>query len=226
MPADETTLLSGGNEDVAAAEFTYFLMETSEHIAEHWKAIMIMGVVNVMTGVGCLLFPVFSTQLVELFLVSLVFATGLLNMMAVCASSSNHDNRRQQSPLFWVGFSQVLVAILMYLNPFVTLTIMTLLIAVTFMLLGSVQFALARQCRGQMAARALMMGSGILAVLMSITICLSLDLAKWYAIGVLVGVNLVNIGMNRIVMGLYGRKLANSDGSEESWRAVLDADFV
>lgn len=226
MPADETTLLSGTNdEDVAA---TFLPLETTEYIAEHWKGIFLIGVLNVVTGVACLMNPIFSTQLVEIFLVALVLGAGLLNIMAVVCGSSEHFSSPQhrRSPLFWVGLSQVVLALLMYLNPFVTLTVMTIFVAVLFMLMGSIQFALARQSQGRVAARALMMVSGLMAVFVSIVICVSMDTAKWYAIGVLMGVNLVNIGTNRVLVGLYGRKLAQSDGTEESWRSVLDADFV
>ena len=228
MPADETTLLSGGTDNNDAAA-TFLLLETAEHIAEHWKGIFLIGVLNVVTGVACLMNPIVSTQIVEIFLVALVLSAGLLNMMAVVCGSTDRNvssPQHRRSPLFWVGFAQVLLAILMYLNPFVTLTIMTLLVAVMFMMMGSIQFALARQGHGQVAARALMMVSGLMAVFVSLIICLSMDTAKWYAIGVLVGVNLVNIGTNRILVGLYGRKLAQSDGTEEPWRSVLDADFV
>lgn len=230
MPTDETTLLSG--DDTAEVNAAFLFLETNEHIAEHWKGIFLVGVFNVVTGVGCLMNPIFSTQVVEIFLVALVLGSGLLNiMLVVCGGLDAADNSLPQqhyrrSPLFWVGFCQVLLAILMYLNPFVTLTIMTFLVAVMFMLMGSVQFALARQSHGRIAARALMMTSGLMAIFVSILICLTMDTAKWYAIGVLLGVNLVNIGTNRMLVGLYGRKLAQSDGTEESWRAVLDADFV
>ena len=240
MPADETTLLSQHNlsDDAgnAAANTAFLLLETNEYIAEHWKGIFFIGVFNVITGTGCLMNPIFSTQVVELFLVMLVLGSGILNIMAVVCGGgtvgsddddSFYSPRHRRSPLFWVGFSQVLLAILMYLNPFVTLTILTFFVAVIFMLMGSIQFALARQQNhGRIAARALMMTSGLMAVLVSIIICLTMDTAKWYAIGVLMGVNLVNIGTNRILVGLYGRKLSQPDGSEESWRSVLDADFV
>ena len=164
----------------------------------------------------------FATQVAVLFMVTLVFAMGLLNVLTICASE--FDNR--QSPIFWVGFAQILLAVLMYLNPFFTLTILTFLVAVTFMLLGGVQVAVAIQYRERMAAKVLMLISGAAAILLSIIICFSMPMAKWYTIGVLMGVNLVNIGANRVVAGLYGRKIAASDGSHESWRSYLDADLV
>lgn len=224
MPADETTLLRGDEEATAEA---FVFLETSEHIAQNWKHILILGILNIITGIGCLFFPVFATQVAELFLVSLIFSMGLLNVLAVCASSETGSSAYQQSPIFWVGFCQILLAILMYTNPFFTLTILTFLIAVTFMLLGSIQIALARRYRERMAARALMMLSGALAVLMSIIIILFMPTAKWYTIGVLLGVNLVNIGTNRVVIGLFGKKIAESDDTTvESWRSYLDADIV
>jgi uncharacterized membrane protein HdeD (DUF308 family) len=219
MPADETTLLTGDREVAAAILF----MDTTEEIARHWRWILFMGFFNILTGGGCLLFPIFATEVAELFVTSLVFATGLLNMMTICA---NEQGSSHQNHFFWVGVAQVLLAFLMFTNPFFTLTILTFLVAVTFVALGSVQIAAARKYREMIAARGLMFVSGSVAIVMSFLICLSMPTAKFYTIGVLMGVNLINIGTNRIIIALYGRRIASSDASAESWRSYLDADLV
>ena len=69
-------------------------------------------------------------------------------------------NIEEERKPFWVGFAQILLAVLMYLNPFFTLTILTFFVAVTFMLLGGVQVAVAIQYRERMAAKVLMLISG------------------------------------------------------------------
>ena len=230
MPADETTLLTGApqdNNNDADAFAAFVAMETTEMIAQNWRSILLSGVLNVITGAGCLMFPVFATEVAQLFIISLVFAIGLVNVLSMCCGTGmDHQNNPRQRPLFWVGVVQLLLAVLMYLNPFVTLSILTYFVAVIFMLLGSIQIAIARRYRDRMAARALMMFSGALSVLMSILICLTLPTAKYYTIGVLFGVNIFNVGINRVIIGLYGRKIASSDGSHESWRSYLDADLV
>jgi len=203
-----------------------FLVETEQHLKESWKSILILGIVNTISGLFCLLFPVFATQLAELFLISLVFATGLLNMGMVCFSSNatTTESYQRQGVLFWMGFFQVVAALFMYLIPVFTLTVLTFIIAVAFMMLGSFQIALARQYRTTMAAATFQMLSGAMSVFLSIVIVLSIDTAKWYSLGILLGANILTTGCNRIVLGLYGRKLANTDPDADSWRYVLDHD--
>ena len=221
MTENETTSLQGdGNRSDPTASI--FMMESVEFISANWKSILCMGICNLITGTSCLLFPVFATQIAEIMLISLVFVSGLLNVLTICVA----DNDRQQSPLFWIGLVQIVVAALMYKNPFLTLTVLTFLIAVAFMMLGTIQIYMARQYRDRIAGRALMIISGASTVLMSFIICLSMPTAKWYTIGVLMGVNLVNIGCNRVIIGLYGRKLASSHDDTERWQSLLDADLV
>lgn len=224
MQANENSVLTGDQQEETTA---FLLLETVERVAQNWKQILGIGILNIVTGMGCLIFPSFATQAVELFLICIVFATGLLNMLTICANSRHsYEPSYQQSPIFWVGFCQVILAILMYSSPWFTLTVLTYLIAVTFMLLGAMQIAIARRYRDRIAARALSHISGSLAVLMSIIICLSMPTARWVTIGVLLGVNLINVGTNRVVIGLYGRKLAESHDDAESWRSYLDADSI
>lgn len=224
MPADEATLLSGGSRERPEATATFLYYETPEEISRSWKSIIFAGVLNIILGLACLMFPIFSTQVAELFLTSLVFATGLLNVLTICA---NERSNSHQKHLFWVGLVQLVLSFLMFTNPFFTLTFLTCLVAICFMLLGSVQIAAARKYRDLIAARGLLIFSGLLAIIMSIVILLSMPTAKWVTIGVLMGVNLVNIGFNRVIIGLYGRRMAEfSDEDVESWRAYLDADLV
>ncbi|CAB9497163.1 expressed unknown protein [Seminavis robusta] len=225
MTVNEATLLNGDGQS-STAQASIFMMESAEFVAANWKSILCVGFSNLLAGVGCLMFPVVATQLAEIFLTSLVFAAGVLNTLTICSNDS--ANTTQQSPHFWVGVAQIFLAALMYTNPFFTLTVLTFLVALTFMMLGSIQISIARRHRDRVAARALMIISGASAIIMSFIICLSMPTARWFTIGVLMGVNLINVGTSRIVLGLYGRKLASAgdDDTVESWRSLLDSDIV
>ena len=74
MQANENSVLTGDQQEETTA---FLLLETAERIAQNWKQIIGIGILNIMTGMGCLLFPAFATQAVELFLICIVFATGL-----------------------------------------------------------------------------------------------------------------------------------------------------
>jgi uncharacterized membrane protein HdeD (DUF308 family) len=216
--ADEYTRLAdtGGttSEDAATA---MVLLETLEEIQEHWKWILTMGVYNVAVGMLCLLFPIFATKVGYLSLALIVVVSGMVSVTAVCF----HPQGFRHS-LFWVGLFQIFLGVFLSLHPFLTLTIMTLFIAVMFWVLGSLQIAVARQ-NPQMAARGLIMVSGLMAIVMSVLILLAMPMAQWYTIGVLLGVNLLNLGTSRILLALYGRSLALSDDRVD-WKYYLETD--
>mmetsp|Transcript_4007 Transcript_4007/g.5768 ORF Transcript_4007/g.5768 Transcript_4007/m.5768 type:complete len:219 (-) Transcript_4007:17-673(-) len=197
-------------------------LETSEYLAENWKCIIITGVFNILTGVVCLLFPFYTTRFTSILIVSVLFTAGIFNIFAICSSAT-------PGPTALIGILQVFTAALMYSDPFLTLSMLTIFIAAIFMILGFAQVVTAWRNKGKVAARILMMFSGAMAIAMSVIILLTMETSKWFTIGLLVGVNLINLGTNRIVAGFYGHKIAKSQNDEESmenWRSVLDADIV
>lgn len=218
MATETTPLNENQGETLNASMF----LETSEHIAQNWKCIFVTGVFNILMGIVCLLFPAYTTQFTSVFIVSLLFVAGLFNVFAICSSSN-------PGPTALIGVLQVFTAAMMYSDPFLTLSMLTLFIACIFMMLGFAQVATAWRNKGKVAARALMMVSGALAIAMSVIIIMTMETSRWFTIGILVGVNLINLGTNRIIVGLYGRKIASAqlnEDSVESWRSVLDADIV
>jgi len=211
MPVDENTLLIDSPEEAMA---WLAAIETADEIAQNWRWIFVVGTINVVTGIACLMFPILATQAAEIVLAAAIFVTGCFLMTTVtytAAGTSHH--------FFWLGLVQVVLAIIMFFHPLFTLTVLTIFIAIMFMAVGAFQVALTRQ-NPNMAGRSWTLVSGILAILMSVIITLGMPFSSWYTIGVLLGVNLLNIGLNRIALSCYGRSLANS----EEWnRRVTEA---
>jgi uncharacterized membrane protein HdeD (DUF308 family) len=185
-------------------------VETAEQIAAKWKSILILGILNVVTGIFCLWIPTLASVAVELFLVATVMASGLLHLLWGCSAEPGH-----QSDFYLLGGAQVIVAVLMYLHPYFTLTVLTFIVAVLFMMLGATRLTVARN-NPDMPLRSLMFLSGVSAIALSVFICLFLPVAKWFTIGLLLGVNLINIGVARIALALQGRQLASSSNGEYS----------
>jgi hypothetical protein len=51
--------------------------------------------------------------------------------------------------------------------------------------------------------------------------------AQWYTVGTLLGVNLINIGLARIVLACYNQSLATAGADSmaiSSWQIYLEAD--
>ena len=217
MPVDESTVLTA---TASRRRILHLALETTEDIALHWKWILIAGLVNLVMGTACLLFPIWATQVVGFTLTIIVLITGICNIML--ALSMQHS-------FVWLGCFQILIAIFMYMHPLFTLTALTLVIAILFMMLGTAQIILVRLNR-QQAGRALALFSGLLAIVMSIFIIAFMPMTTWYTIGTLLGVNLINIGLARIVLACYGQSLAavgGTDSTETSgWQNYVEADYI
>lgn len=224
-PANSSTPLVDGADNssstTAAETFAVYVgtFESPEAIKSHWKWILAIGIFNFITGILCLLFPVLATSSIEIALASLVFVSGLVNVVSVSYDGSRH-------PLLPLGLVQILLAIFMFLNPVFMLALLTLVAAIIFMSAGVFQISVAKQ-NSAVAGRGMMMLSGILAILMSLLIVIFMPTAQWITLGVLFGVNLVNLGAARILLALYGRSLASEDrSSSDSWRNVMESGFT
>ncbi|GKZ01144.1 hypothetical protein MPSEU_001065900 [Mayamaea pseudoterrestris] len=214
-----TPLIANDAEFAFAAQF----IETQEEIASHWKVILFTGIVNIATGIACLCAPVIATQVVEIFLVSLIFVSGIFNVVGALFFSE----RRHGHQFFWMGLLQILIAVVMYMHPFGTLAFLTFFISFVFMMFGSFQMAIAMQ-NARMGARGVMFLSGALTVILSVIILMSMPMSAWITIGVLVGANLVNIGLARIGVACYGRSMSGQATlmTDESWRRYVDYGFI
>lgn len=196
-------------------------LETLEEIAQSWAWIGAFGIFNLLFGVGCLLFPILASQAMELALSCSMIGAGCFHLFAASIAQEG-----LKVFLLGIGLLQIMVAFLMFMNTFGVLTLITLFIAVVFMTAGIFQITLARQ-NPEMAARGLNMLSGVIAVAMSVIIILGFPGSSWYTIGILVGVNHVNIGICRLIMSFYGlslsrkQELGNPETLRENSRSIL-----
>ena len=224
--SDASAILTSSNSTSSTPDPHYYpLLETPRDLEQHWVGMGVLGVMNILCGVACLCFPILASWAAELTLTLAVLLIGLSNLTAVSFGVQGYYH-----PYFALGLFQVLTAMIMYSHPFGTLTVLTLLVVTVFMLVASLQISVA--CYGAYdlpslslsanhananrtstympatTGRGLTMLTGILALTMSMMILVDMPLSSWYTIGLLLGVNLVNIGVNRILLSCHGRSLA------------------
>ncbi|GKY93395.1 hypothetical protein MPSEU_000307100 [Mayamaea pseudoterrestris] len=193
-----TTPLLNVDEEIAIASH---IAATPEEVAGNWHYLFLTGLIDTVVGVACLVAPLLATQVVSLVLVVLVFCTGLFNVSTVCVTE-----RGYQHQFFWVGVVEIFVAMILYFHRLGTMTLLTILIAVSFMIFGSLEMTVAQQDE-RMAARGLTFFSGILTLILSILIIVVMPITQWDTVGVLLGANLINIGICRVIVALYGRSI-------------------
>ena len=197
--SSETTPLVNVDEEMAIAAH---IAATPEEVASNWKFLLLTGMVDSLVGIGCLFVPLLATNVVSLIFVVIVFISGCVNMATVCCM-----RRGYQHQFFWVGIIEIIISLLLYFQRFGTLTMLTVLIAFAFMIFGSLEMTVSQQDQ-RMAARGLTFFSGILTLVFSLLIVIAMPVTEWSTIGVLLGANLLNIGICRIIVALYGRSIA------------------
>jgi uncharacterized membrane protein HdeD (DUF308 family) len=116
MTAEDTPLL--------ATPTIFVGVETLDEIQQNWHWIGAFGLFNVVFGTFCLLFPVLASQAVELALSYAVLMSGSLHLAAVCfVSPDTTFGNHHKAQLFTVGIVQIVLAALMFTQPFGVLTI-------------------------------------------------------------------------------------------------------
>ena len=184
------------------------LVMEAEEVARNWAWIMAFGIFHVALGTACLMFPVFASQVAALALTYMVFASACIHLVGACFS-----DEFSAATLLPAGLVQLTIAILMFLHPYGALYVITFFIAVVYMSAGSYQISVARQSQ-QMAARGLSILSGVLAVALSIIIIIGLPATSWITIGILIGVNHINIGFCRLIISCYGLRFSQIEGAD------------
>jgi uncharacterized membrane protein HdeD (DUF308 family) len=180
-------------------------LETLETIARNWAWIGAFGVLNFIFGVLCLLYPVWASEAVGLLLACTVTFAGCFHFSISWAYPT--DFRWQ---LLLLGAVQIFLGVLMFLHPKELLTFLTFMIALVFMSVGGFLISYARQ-NSRLAARGLNILSGILMIVFSIYVILGMPYTSWITVGILLGVNYINMGFTRIMVASFGLRLSRQE---------------
>ena len=174
---------------------------TSVHL--HWRFCLAEGAVLIILGLAALVIP--RTLAVDilfgwLFLISGI--TGLITTFWVRAAPG----------FMWSLFSAflgIVAGLLLLMSPRAVLSV-TLILIVFFVIEGiaSVMYALGhkRGCFGQWQG---MMISGIIDLVLAAAIIVGLPGSAQWALGLLVGINLISGGVALVAMALHGRTLSS-----------------
>lgn len=184
-----------------AAEVDVAVLEYE--LSTNWGFILAAGLVNVICGFFALMSPVAATVVVLIFLSSAMILMGITNLLGVCYVENCYRLVSLLSGLF-----MLLLGILMATHSITSLKVLTILVAVLFNIEGLFRSTLALKNR-DMPGWGIGLASGICAILFSITIISAFPQSSESTLGLLLGVNWMVYGVQRIALGTIGRKKAN-----------------
>jgi uncharacterized membrane protein HdeD (DUF308 family) len=175
---------------------------TSLH--EHWVLFLVEGVVLVVLGLLAIVLPPIATLAVEILFGWLFLVSGVVGLITTFWM--------RQAPGFWwallsavIGIAAGIVLLAWPLSGVLTLT---LVLIVFFAIEGVASIMYALEHKRELSGRwGFMLASGIVDLIVAAVIFIGLPGTAAWAIGILVGINMIFGGSALIAMALHAREI-------------------
>jgi uncharacterized membrane protein HdeD (DUF308 family) len=175
---------------------------TSLH--EHWWLFLVEGIILVILGLAAIVIPPIATLAVELLFGWLFLISGIAGGITTFMM--------RQAPGFWWSLVSAIVAVaagvMLLLWPLTGVLTLTLLLITFFIIEGVVSIMFALEHKRELSGRwGWMLASGIIDLILAAVILAGLPGTAAWALGLLVGINLVFGGTALIGMALHAREV-------------------
>jgi uncharacterized membrane protein HdeD (DUF308 family) len=167
------------------------------------SATTVFGVISIIAGMLCMMMPGFTGLSVITFIGVLVLLGGIVRMIWAFKAGSFGRGLF----VFAIGALTLLCGIVLLANPLVAAGVLTVLLAVYFIVDGVAEISMGMQRRPKPGAGWLIFG-GVVSVLLGILIWRQFPLSGMWAIGVLLGIKLFFVGIIMVTGGSAIRAIA------------------
>ena len=176
----------------------------AQSIHEHWKLFMFEGGVLLVLGVAAILIPPIASLAVAIFLGWLFLVSGMVGLLTTYWM--------RHAPGFWWSLLSAVLALVVGVVligwPVGGILSLTLVLIVFFLIEGIASIMFALEHRRQLPERwGWMLASGIVDLILAAVILMGLPGTAAWAIGLLVGINMVFGGIALIAMAMTARHL-------------------
>jgi uncharacterized membrane protein HdeD (DUF308 family) len=173
----------------------------------HWKLFLFQGVVMIVLGVLAVCAPVAATLAVDIYVGWLLLISGLIGLIAIV---STHHVHAFLWSLITAALS-VVIGVLLILKPVEGAVSLTLVLTAFFIAEGVFQAAVAIASRHVMTGHwGWMLMSGIADLVLAAIIIAGWPGTAIWALGLLVGINLLTSGCAVVMAALAGREMART----------------
>jgi uncharacterized membrane protein HdeD (DUF308 family) len=174
---------------------------------EHWKLYLVEGIVLVVLGLIAIVIPPIATLAVTIFFGWLFLISGVMGLVTTFMM--------RHAPGFWWSLISaalgVLVGGMLLAQPVQGALSLTLVLAAFFVVEGVVSIMFALDHKRELSGRwGFMLVSGIVDLVLAVLIIAGLPSTAVWAIGLLVGINMVFGGMALIAMALHAKNAATA----------------
>ena len=183
-------------------DITKLQSEMNAAVREHWKAFLIEGILLVILGLAAMIVPPLASLAVAIFLGWMFLISGVAGLALTFWA-------RQMPGFWWSLISAVLavgVGIVLLARPAQGVFTLTIVVGAYFLAEGVASIMYALEHRRELSERwSWMLFSGVLDILISAMIITGLPGSAEWAIGLLVGINLLFGGASLIGVALAAR---------------------
>jgi uncharacterized membrane protein HdeD (DUF308 family) len=177
----------------------------AQSIRDHWVLFLVEGVILVILGVLAIVIPPIATLAVTILIGWLFIVSGIVGLVTTFMA--------RQAPGFWWSLLSAVVAIaagvLLLVWPLSGVLTLTLLLIVFFTIEGVLTIMYALEHKKELSGRwGWMLASGIIDLVLAAIILAGLPGTAAWAIGLLVGINLLFGGVSMIAMALHAKSEA------------------
>ncbi len=179
--------------------------EVREGLSRSWKALLALGVLAILVGCVAILVPALASVGTAIFIGWILLIVGIF---MVAAAFSAHSFGTLLWRMLWAVLT-VIVGLWLIVEPHNGTLTLTLVLGIYFLFVGLTRTIVAFIARGQPNAGLLGL-SGVAGTLIGILILVELPSSADWAIGLLVGIDLIFIGWTLTSVALLGRDLSRA----------------
>ncbi|MBR1149085.1 HdeD family acid-resistance protein [Bradyrhizobium sp. JYMT SZCCT0428] len=169
----------------------------------HWKAFLFEGILLAVLGLAAMIVPPLASLAVAIFLGWMFLISGIAGLVVTYWA-------RQMPGFWWSLFSAalaVLAGLVLLARPMQGVLTLTIIVGAYFLIEGVTTIMYALEHRRELSGRwSWLLVSGLMDILISFLIISGLPGSAEWAIGLLVGINLVLGGASLVGMALAARK--------------------
>ena len=172
-------------------------------VREHWKAFLVEGILLVILGLAAMIVPPLASLAVTIFLGWMFLISGIAGLVLTFWA--------RQMPGFWWSLISAALAVvagmILLARPMQAVLTLTIVVGAYFLAEGVATIMYALEHRKELSERwSWLLVSGLMDILIAFLIIAGLPGSAEWAIGLLVGINLVFGGATLIGMALAARK--------------------
>jgi uncharacterized membrane protein HdeD (DUF308 family) len=183
-------------------DFERLQLKVSTQVREHWKAFLFEGILLALLGLAVIVVPPLASLAITIFLGWLFLVGGVVGLVATFWARG--------MPGFWWSLLSaalsILVGILLVVQPVQGMLTLTILLGAYFLAEGAVTIMYALEHRRELSQRwGWLLTAGVMDIIIAGVIIVGLPGSAAWAIGLLVGLNMIFGGTTLIGMALAMR---------------------